>query len=121
MKIAIGGLSKNVVAAAVEKASGGKIETVVTTDIGAVSLLKKKEVDYYFGACESGGGAAISILIGMIGYSNCCTVTKNGQTVKKENVEKFVNEGKIAFGMSVESIEKTVPLLVEALLEKNAN
>ena len=41
MKIAIGGLSKNVMAAAVEKASGGKIETVVTTDIGAVSMLKK--------------------------------------------------------------------------------
>ncbi|MBW7571922.1 DUF2620 family protein [Caproiciproducens faecalis] len=119
MKIAIGGLSKNVTAAAVQKFSGGKIETVITTDIGAVSMLKKGEVDYYFGACESGGGAAISILIGMIGYAKCCTVAKNGQVVKKENVEKFVNEGKIAFGMSVESIEKTVPLLVEALLEKS--
>lgn len=119
MKIAIGGLSKNVMAAAIEKASGGKIETVITTDIGAVSMLKKGEVNYYFGACESGGGAAISILIGMLGYSKCCTAAKNGQVAKKENLQKQVDEGKIAFGMSVESIETTVPLLVGALLEKN--
>lgn len=118
MKIAIGGLSKNVIDQAIKNASNGQIETVITTDMGAVSMLKKGDVDYYFGACESGGGAAISILIGMLGYPKCCTVAKNGQTVKKENVVKFVNEGKIAFGMSVESIEKTVPVLVEVLLEK---
>jgi hypothetical protein len=121
MKIAIGGLNKNEIEKAIKDASGGKIETVITTDMGAVSMLKKGEVDYYFGACESGGGAAISILIGMLGYSKCCTVAKNGQTVKKENVVKFVNEGKIAFGMAMASIDKAVPILVDALLEKTTN
>lgn len=117
MKIAIGGMKKNEMEAAIKKASDGKIETVITTDIAAVPMLKKGEVDYYVGGCESGGGAAISILIGMVGYSKCCTVARNGHVAKKEEVEKFINEGKIAFGLAVDSIEGTIPVLVEALLE----
>ena len=49
MKIAIGGMKKNEMEAAIKKASDGKIETVITTDIGAVPMLKKGEVDYYIG------------------------------------------------------------------------
>ena len=82
-------------------------------------MLKNGDVDYYFGACESGAGAAISILIGMIGFTKCCTVAKNGQKVNKETVEKFIQEGKIVFGMAHDNIDTTVPVLVEALLNKN--
>lgn len=116
MKIAIGGLKKNEMEKAIIAASGGKIETIITTDIAAVPMLKKGEVEYYFGACESGGGAAISILIGMIGYSKCCTVARNGQVAKKADVEKYVQDGKCVFGMAHDGIDKTVPVLVEVLL-----
>jgi hypothetical protein len=116
MKIAIGGLKKNEMEKAIKEAAGGAIETIITTDIAGASILKKGEVDYYFGACESGGGAAISILIGMIGYSKCCTVARNGQVAKKVDIEKHVADGKIVFGMAHDGIEKTVPILVEVLL-----
>lgn len=116
MKIAIGGLKKNEMEKAIKEASGGAIETIITTDIAGASMLKKGEVDYYFGACESGGGAAISILIGMIGYSKCCTVARNGQVAKKVDIEKHVADGKIVFGMAHDGIEQTVPILVEVLL-----
>lgn len=118
MKIAIGGLKKNEMEKAIKEASNGAIETVITTDIGGASMLKKGEVDYYVGACESGGGAAISILIGMIGYSKCCTVARNGQIAKKADIEKHIADGKIVFGMAHDGIEKTVPVLVDALLGK---
>lgn len=117
MKIAIGGMKKNEMEAAIKKAAP-EVETIITTDMGAVPMLKNGQVDYYFGACESGGGAAISILIGMIGYSKCCTVAKNGQVVKKEEVEKQVAGDKIIFGMAHDTIERTVPILIEALLKK---
>ena len=116
MKIAIGGLNKNEMAAAIKKANP-QAEVVITTDMGAVPMLRKGEVDYYFGACESGGGAAISILIGMIGYSKCCTVCKNGGKPNKAEIEKFIREGKIIFGMTVSNIDGTVPVLMEALME----
>jgi len=119
MKIAIGGMKKNVMEEAIKKACP-EAETFITTDIAAVSMLKNGEVDYYFGACESGGGAAISILIGMIGYGKCCTVAKNGQKAKLEDVKKHVADGKIVFGMAHDGIEETVPVLMQALVESIA-
>lgn len=117
MKIAIGGMKKNEMEEAIKKAAP-EVETIITTDMAAVSMLKTGEVDYYFGACESGGGAAISILIGMIGYSKCCTVAKNGQVAKKQDIEKQVATDKIVFGMAHDTIERTVPILMEVLLNK---
>lgn len=114
MKIAIGGMLKNEMRQAILKADP-TAETIITTDMGAVPLLKNGQVDYYFGACESGGGAAISILIGMLGYSRCCTVCKTGGKPKKAEIEKYVSEGKVCFGMTFYNIDETVPLLMEVL------
>lgn len=116
MKIAIGGMKKNVMADAIAQVAP-EVETVITTDIEAVPMLKNGDVDCYFGACESGGGAAISILIGMIGYNKCCTVAKNGQRPNPEQIRKFVEEGKIVFGMAHDAIEQTVPILMQILLK----
>lgn len=118
MRIAIGGMLKNEMQAAILKADP-TAETVITTDMGAVPMLKNGQADYYFGACESGGGAAISILIGMIGYAKCCTVCRNGGKPNREEIERFVGEGKICFGMTVSNIDGTVPILMEVLKEQN--
>ncbi len=114
MKIAIGGMLKNEMKQAILKADP-EAEAIITTDMGAVPMLKNGQADYYFGACESGGGAAISILIGMIGYSKCCTVCKNGGKPNKEEIQKYVSDGKICFGMTVSNIEETVSVLMEVL------
>ena len=84
MKIAIGGMQKNLMEQEIKKACPDA-ETIVTNDMNAASMMKKGEVDYYIGACESGSGSAISILIGLVGYSKCCTVCKNGGKPNKEN------------------------------------
>lgn len=117
MKIVIGGMKKNIMEEAIKRVAPD-VETLITTDIAAVPLLKSGDADYYFGACESGGGAAISILIGMIGYSKCCTVAKNGQKANLDQIRKYISEGKIVFGMAHDGIDDTVPILMQALLEK---
>jgi hypothetical protein len=114
MKIAIGGMLKNEMKQAILKADP-EAEAIITTDMGAVPMLKNGQADYYFGACESGGGAAISILIGMIGYSKCCTVCKNGGKPNKAEIQKYVSDGKTCFGMTVSNIEETVSVLMEVL------
>ena len=114
MRVAIGGMLKNEMQQAILKADP-TVETIITTDMGAVPMLKSGQADYYFGACESGGGAAISILIGMIGYGKCCTVCKTGGKPNKAEIEKYVSEGKICFGMTVSNIDGTVPILMEVL------
>ena len=117
MKIAIGGMQKREMEEAVKKACP-EAETIVPTDMGAVPLLKDGRADYYFGACESGGGAAISILIGLMGYGKCCTVCKNGGKPNEEEIRKYVKDGKICFGMTVSNIDGTVPVLMKVLLEQ---
>lgn len=116
MKIAIGGMQKTEMQKTIQMAYP-KAETVITTDMKAVPMLKNGEADYYFGACESGGGAAISILIGLLGYSKCCTVCRNGGRPDKKEIEKYVRDGKVCFGMAVSNIDGTVPMLLAVLLE----
>lgn len=117
MKIAIGGLKKEEMKAAV-LATNPDIEVFITNDMQAIPMLKNKKVDYYLGACESGGGAAISILIGAIGYTNCATICKNGENPKREKIQKIVNEGKVVFGMAHDKIHLAAPILIELLHEK---
>ena len=118
IKIGIAGLKKDLIEKTVSEHGNGQFETLVTTDMDAARKIKKGELDYYLGACNSGGGAAISILIGMIGYSKCATVAKaGGAAPDKEQITKLLGEGKVAFGMSVENIETTVPVILDSILE----
>ena len=118
IKIGIAGLKKDLIEKTVSEHGNGQLETLVTTDMDAARKIKKGELDYYLGACNSGGGAAISILIGMIGYSKCATVAKaGGAAPDKEQITKLLGEGKVAFGMSVENIEKTDPVILDSILE----
>ena len=43
---------------------------------------------------------------------------QNGQRPNKEEIIKAVNDGKICFGMTVSSINDTVPILIDALKNK---
>lgn len=75
MKIAVGGLNKPAMEQAIKKAAPD-VEVIVTNDMKGAQLIKSGEVDYYFGACESGGGAAISILIGIVGSPSAARCAK---------------------------------------------
>ncbi|WP_067929466.1 DUF2620 domain-containing protein [Alicyclobacillus shizuokensis] len=119
IRITIGGLKKEVMERAVKQAGGDNVEVTVTSDFEAAKKIKAGQADYYFGACNSGGGAALSVLIGILGYSNCATVAKAGGRPKAEEIEKLVQQNKIAFGMAVESIEEAAPILVKSLLKKH--
>lgn len=118
MRIAVGGLEKHRMAASVKKFGSDNVEIYETTDITAAKDIKSGRTDYYFGACNSGGGAAISILIGMVGYSKCCTVAKNGQKANEAKIKEHVDNGKICFGMSVENIEPAVEILMKHISKK---
>ena len=119
MKIAVGGLNQGAMRRAVEGAGCPGIEVFAMTDLEAARKIKAGEMDYYFGACSSGGGAAIAILIGALGYGKCCTVAMaGGKKADTEKIRHYIAEGKVAFGMNVEAIDQMAPLLVKMLVEK---
>lgn len=68
MKIAIGGLNKPEMEKTMLSCGYPNLQVLPMTDMEAVVNLKKKEVDYYFGVCHSGGGA-IAMMIGASGIT----------------------------------------------------
>ncbi|PZN08428.1 MAG: DUF2620 domain-containing protein, partial [Bacillota bacterium] len=100
---------------ALGRLNGSGIEVAVTNDYQAAQALKSGQADYYFGACASGGGASLGVLVGLLGYSKTATVSRAGVPPKKEEVEKAVREGRVAFGMAIDHVEQAVPMLVEAI------
>lgn len=116
IRIVIGGLQKDLIKKKVDETGGDRVEAVITSDFEGAKKVKAGQADYYLGACNSGGGAALSVAIGILGYNRCATVAKAGGRPNPQEIEKLVQEGKIAFGMSVEAIEMTVPILVQSFL-----
>jgi hypothetical protein len=119
IRIMIGGLNKESIAQAAQAAGGDHVAVTVTSDFEAGKKIKAGEADYYFGACNTGGGAALAVLIAVLGYGKCATVAKAGKRPNADEIGKAVEEGKVAFGMAVEAIGETVPMLVGSLLKKH--
>lgn len=117
IRIVVGGLNKDKVERVAREVGGEAVQVTITSDFEGAKKIKQGEADYYFGACNSGGGAALSVPIGILGYTKCATVAKAGGRPKAEDIEKLVKDGKVAFGMSVETIEVAVPLLVKSILQ----
>jgi hypothetical protein len=120
VKVNIGGMNTQEIKDLVDKFAEGKIEAKITSDISGVQEVAKGEADYYFGACATGGGGAISMAIAILGYSKCFTASMPGKPPRKEEIEKAVRDGKKAFGFTCDHVQLTVPMIVEAILEASS-
>ena len=114
-KIGIAGLQRELIREMIEQTAPGTFETFILSDMDAAVKVKEGQLDYYIGACNTGAGAALSMAIAIIGYNKSVTIAKPSIKAKPEQIEKFVTEGKVAFGLSVEHIEHAIPLLITQL------
>ncbi len=120
IKVNIGGMNTQEIKDLVDKFAEGKFEAKITSDISGVQEVAKGEADYYFGACATGGGGAISMAIAILGYSKCFTASMPGKPPRKEEVEKAVRDGKKAFGFTCDHVQLAVPMIVEAILKASS-
>lgn len=111
-KIGIVGLQREQIKAEIERSAPGLFECFILNDIEASLKIKNGQLDYYIGCCNTGAGAALSMAIAIIGFSKCCTIAKPAIQAKSDQIEKFISEGKIAFGLSVEHVEHAIPMLL---------
>ncbi|HEJ9123474.1 TPA: DUF2620 domain-containing protein [Serratia marcescens] len=114
-KIGIAGLQREQIKQAIENAAPGIFDVSILSDMDAAARVKNGELDYFIGACNTGAGAALSIAIAIIGFNKCCTIAKPGIRAKEDQITKWVAEGKVAFGLSVEHVEHAIPLLIRQL------
>ncbi|MCE7791730.1 DUF2620 domain-containing protein [Salipaludibacillus sp. CUR1] len=120
MKIVIGGqVEKKDIEKLVKEQDGG-ITTTVKSDLEAAMAVKSGQADYYIGACHTGGGGALAMAMAMLGGDQCETVSMPGRPPKKEIIDKAVANGKKAFGFTSDHKDTAVPMIIEALKNKQS-
>lgn len=119
IKINVGGLAAKEIVAKVAEMANHQVQARVTADIVGVREVAQGLADYYFGACATGGGGALSMAIAILGYENCITVCTAGKAPNEEEIGQAVMNGKKAFGFICDHVDIAVPMIVKAILRKN--
>lgn len=115
-RIVIGGqIEKKSIEDLIRKYGNGKYDISVKSDIDAAMDLKNGNADYYFGACNTGGGGALAMAIAMLGGDKTVTLGMPGKTATKEEIEHSVQNGKIAFGFTSQDMEFIISSVLEAI------
>ncbi|PKF49124.1 DUF2620 domain-containing protein [Enterovibrio nigricans] len=114
-KIGIAGLQREKIKAEIEASAAGMFECHILNDMDAAMKVKSGQLDYFIGCCNTGAGAALSMAIAIIGFAQSCTIAKPAIKAKPEEIEKFISEGKVAFGLSVEHVEHAIPMFIKQL------
>jgi len=119
-KIVIGGqLDKAEIRELAEKYANGKFEIEVKGDLDAAMALKNGQVDYYFGACNTGGGGALAMALALLGRDMCDTVSMPGKIKDEAEIRESVRNGKKAFGFTAQHKDVIVPILMDELVKLN--
>lgn len=119
IKIVVGGaLSKNEIAEIITKCGGDRVEVAIEGDLQAAMGLKGGKYDYYFGACATGSGGALSMAIAMNGMDKCISVAMVGRVLDDAEIRQAVKDGKIAFGFVSDAAPHVIPVIMEEILAK---
>lgn len=119
MKFVVGGqMDKNAIAELLKKYSEGKADVVIMSDIEGAMAIKKRQADYYFGACATGAGGALGIATGLLGNERCLIVSMAGSILSQDSITTAVKAGKIAFGFVNYDAEKAVQMILNAIESK---
>lgn len=119
IKINVGGLAAKEVVDKVAEVSKDLVTARAVADIVGVREVAQGKADYYFGACATGGGGALSMAIAILGYNNCFTVCTAGKSPKEDEIQEAVRSGKKAFGFTCDHVDSAVPMIIKAILVKH--
>lgn len=116
IKINISGLATKEILDKLTEVGGDQVEARIVADIVGAREVAQGKADYYFGACATGGGGAISMAIAILGYSNCYTVSTAGKLPREDEILEAVRSGKKAFGFTCDHVDTAVPMIVKAIM-----
>ncbi|OKP03642.1 DUF2620 domain-containing protein [Xenorhabdus eapokensis] len=118
MRFVIGGqIEKEAIAEGLRQLAGDKATAItIMNDIDAAMAIKHGEADYYFGACNTGGGGALAMAIALIGLDQCATIGMPGKILSNDEIIAHVKAGKKAFGFTGQDIDIVLPVVINAII-----
>lgn len=118
LRIVVGGqIDKDRIAQMIRSIGGNKVTVTVKSDIEAAMAIKTNQADYYFGACNTGGGGALAMAIALLGMNLCATVSMPGKVRSNEEIIKEVENGKKAFGFTPQHAEQVIPVIMNKIIK----
>ncbi|TDT61328.1 DUF2620 domain-containing protein [Fonticella tunisiensis] len=118
LRIVVGGqIEKEKVAELIRKIGGDNVSVTVKSDIEAAMAIKTNQADYYFGACNTGGGGALAMAIALLGMGLCATVSMPGKIRSNEEIINEVKSGKKAFGFTPQHMDQVIPVIMNEILK----
>lgn len=119
MRLVIGGqIDKELVADIVKREHDGFFTSIqIMGDIEAAMAVKNGNADYYFGACNTGGGGALAMAIALLGADKCFTASMPGNILSDEKIIEGIQSGKIAFGFTPQTAELVLKTLIKGIKE----
>jgi len=121
IKINVSGLAAREIANKVSEVAGDDVAVHIVTDIAGAKEVAQGEADYYFGACATGGGGALSMAIAILGYGACFTVSTAGKLPREDEIQRAVANGVKAFGFTSDHVDSAVPLIMKAILDARSS
>lgn len=119
MKIVVGGqMDKELVSSILKKYVDEETTISILSDIQAAMAIKTGTADYYFGACNTGGGGALAMAIALLGIDQCSTVAMPGNIKSESEIRKEVQSGKVAFGFTPQAAENVIPIIISEIKNK---
>lgn len=118
-KIVIGGqIEKQEIERLIKKYQKNENQITIKTDLDAALDLKAGLVDYYFGACNTGGGGALAMVIALVGSEKTIALGMPGVTLSESKIIDSINQGKIAFGFTSQDMEFIISTVMNELNNK---
>lgn len=114
-RIVVGGqLQKNKIRDLILELSP-KIKVEIKSDLDAAMAILNKQADYYLGACDTGGGGALAMAIGLLGIDKAKTIATVSSRKSDEEVKDMILNGVVAFGFVQSQVEWAVKTIFKYL------
>jgi len=112
--IYVAGVGKADVKRLLEQRRDPKLKIVVSNDLEAGPIMKRTSDSYYIGTCHTGAGGSLGAMLAFLGRQRCHTFGRQSR-VSTPDIQKLLDAGVRAFGLSVDQINAVVPPLVDAI------
>jgi hypothetical protein len=120
IRLVAAGVDAETMAQLAREAGDGRIDSVAVSDMQGAKLVKKGQADYYLGTCWSGGGGALAAATALLGSARVGIAGTPGIAADAHKVSLLLGEGKVAFGFPYEQSRSAIPLIVAAILAREA-
>ncbi|MFH8408169.1 DUF2620 family protein [Streptomyces sp. NPDC018019] len=111
--ILTGGVAKTEVADTVRRLALPGVEVVVSNDMDAAAHLRAGRADYFLGTCQTGAGASLGVLVGLLGTATCHTFGRSVPSA--DEIDALLEQGKKVFGFAVDQVNAITPALAGAI------